>query len=305
MVLFLAINATSVALLPSGTIAVRAAAGSTQPAAIWLPTLIATSSSTLAAVAMHFLLRRRRRFRVETQPLAQPDHAGDVPAESLPEVPGPSEIPTPTPAARAVVIGFGLAFVAALFLHVRASLARGEPGFDVFLAVSSRWMLPALIAALVLVGLRAGVPVYESAVAGAREALEVGIRIVPFLVIILVAVGMFRASGALDYVVSALDPLTGRLGVPAEALPMALLRPFSGTGAFGVMSEILKAEGPDSYVGMLVSTYQGTTETTFYVLAVYLGAARVREARHALITCLTGDLAGFTAATAACHVFFR
>ncbi len=230
---------------------------------------------------------------------------GEVPAESLPEVPGPSEIPAPTPAARAVVIGFVVAFLAALVLHVRASLAQGEPAFDVFLAISSRWMLPALIAALVLVGLRAGVPVYESAVAGAREALEVGIRIVPFLVIILVAVGMFRASGALDYVVSALDPLTGRLGVPAEALPMALLRPFSGTGAFGVMSEILKAEGPDSYVGMLVSTYQGTTETTFYVLAVYLGAARVREARHALITCLSGDLAGFTAATAACHAFFR
>ena len=130
------------------------------------------------------------------------------------------------------------------------------------------------------------------------------VRIVPYLVVILVAVGMFRASGALDVLVGAIDPFSSRIGVPAEALPMALLRPLSGSGAFGVMSEILTANGPDSFVGLLVSTLQGSTETTFYVLALYLGAAGVRDSRHALLACLAGDLAGFFGAVAACHWFF-
>jgi len=165
-------------------------------------------------------------------------------------------------------------------------------------------LLPAVVVTLVLVGLAGGVKVYESAVAGAKEALEVSVRIIPFLVVILAAVAMFRASGLLELVIALLDPLTSRIGFPAEALPMALLRPLSGSGAFGVMSEILKSQGPDSFVGMLVSTLQGSTETTFYVLAVYFGAAGIKEGRHALACCLMGDLAGFAAATAACHLFF-
>jgi len=305
MVLFLAINATSVALFPSGTIAVRAAAGSTDPAAIWVPTLFATSCSSVAAISMHFALRRRAMFRADRRPVAEPEPPPDAPGPaSTPETPGPSQVPTPTPAGRILVWGFGAAFLLALGLHVQGALAGGSSGGDVARAVSATWLLPALIAALVLVGLRGRVPAYESAVAGAREGLDVAVRIVPFLVVILVAVAMFRASGALDVLIAVLDPVTSRIGVPAEALPMALLRPFSGSGAFGVMSEIMEANGPDSYVGMLVSTYQGTTETTFYVLAVYLGAARVREARHALVTCLSGDLAGFAGATAACRYFF-
>ena len=141
-------------------------------------------------------------------------------------------------------------------------------------------------------------------VAGAREALDVVVRIVPYLVVILVAVAMFRASGALDLLIGALDPFTSAIGFPAAALPMALLRPLSGSGAFAVMAEILQTHGPDSFVGMLASTLQGSTETTFYVLTVYFGAAGVREMRHALPACLIGDLAGFAGATAACHLFF-
>ncbi|MEO2169686.1 MAG: nucleoside recognition domain-containing protein, partial [bacterium] len=129
-------------------------------------------------------------------------------------------------------------------------------------------------------------------------------RIVPYLVGILVAVGMFRASGALDLIIEAIDPITSRIGLPAAALPMALLRPLSGSGAFAIMSETLTTYGPDSFVGYLVSTLQGSTETTFYVLALYLGAAGVRDARHALACCLIGDLAGIAGAVAACHLFF-
>ena len=146
--------------------------------------------------------------------------------------------------------------------------------------------------------------VYESLVVGAREGLDVAVRILPYLVAILVAVGMFRASGLLDLLISGLDPLTSRIGIPGEVLPMALLRPLSGSGAFGVMSEILTTHGPDSFVGYLASTLQGSTETTFYVLTLYCGAAGVRDVRHALAACLAGDLAGLLGATAACHLFF-
>ena len=120
----------------------------------------------------------------------------------------------------------------------------------------------------------------------------------------MVGIAMFRASGALDVIVAGLDPLTGAFGVPAESLPMALLRPLSGSGAFAVMSEILETHGPDSQIGLLTSTLMGSTETTFYVLAVYLGAAGIRDARHILPACLAGDLAGFAGAVTACHFFF-
>jgi spore maturation protein SpmB len=115
---------------------------------------------------------------------------------------------------------------------------------------------------------------------------------------------MFRASGALDLLIGALDPLTSAVGFPAAALPMVLLRPLSGSGAFAVMAEILESHGPDSFVGLLVSTIQGSTETTFYVLTIYAGAAGIRELRHALPACLVGDVAGAIGATAACHLFF-
>jgi spore maturation protein SpmB len=141
-------------------------------------------------------------------------------------------------------------------------------------------------------------------VEGAKEGLEVAARIVPYLVAILVAVAMFRASGALDLLIRMLDPITSSIGAPPEVLPMALLRPLSGSGAFAVMSETLTEYGPDSFIGMLASTLQGSTETTFYVLALYFGAARITEGRHTLAACLTGDLAGFLGAVGACHLFF-
>jgi spore maturation protein B len=141
-------------------------------------------------------------------------------------------------------------------------------------------------------------------VAGGREALGVATQIVPYLVIILVAVSMFRASGALGYLIAHVDPWTSLIGVPAEVLPMAFIRPLSGSGALGVMSEILTTHGPDSFIGLLTSTLMGSTETTFYVLAIYLGAAGVVDGRQALFACLAGDIAGFFGAVAACHFFF-
>ena len=302
-VLFVAINATVIHLLPLGTFTVRAGAGSIAPASIWVPTLFATFASCATAIAAHFALRSLPRYRFDafaTLPTSLP-HSPLATEE--PVLPGPRSLVKATRGARVLIWGFGAAFTLALALHVARSLATASPG-EVARSVLSTWLVPALIAFLLLVGVAGRVRVYESAVEGAREGLEVALRIVPFLVLILVAVAMLRASGALDLLIGFLDPVTSRLGVPAEALPMALLRPLSGSGAFGVMSEILKTHGPDSFIGQLVSTYQGSTETTFYVLAVYFGAAGLKQGRHALAACLLGDLAGFAFATAACHLFF-
>jgi spore maturation protein SpmA len=307
MVLFLAINTSAITLMPpTGTVAVRAAAQSADPFGIWIPTLIATTCSTLGAVGAFYLLRGRRIFAA--QPLADAEEATPAGLDA-PDVPEEVDLLGETLqapmerwrklliAAVLLVVGVGLA------LEVRDLLA-SSPLLEVVRDVVKAWLFPLLIAALLLIGMAGRVRVYESAIAGAREGLEVAVRIVPYLVAILVAVAMFRASGALDLLISLLDPLTSLIGIPAEVLPMALLRPLSGSGAFGVMSEILTTYGPDSFVGYLASTLQGSTETTFYVLTLYCGAAGIRDVRHALIACLTGDLAGLLGATAACHLFF-
>ena len=150
-----------------------------------------------------------------------------------------------------------------------------------------------------MLGWARGVRVYESLVAGAREGFDVALRIIPYLVAILVAVGMFQASGALDLLISWISPVVAPLGMPAEALPMALLRPLSGSGAFGVMAHAMETYGADSYVGYIVSTLQGSTETTFYVLAVYFGSVSIRKTRHALPACLIADAAGIIGAVLA------
>jgi len=304
MVLFLAINTSAITLMaPTGTIAVRAAAGSAAPGAIWIPTLIATTCSTVAAVTAYYLLRGRARFAARPLPDAELDPDADA-GEELPSGgDAPLPAPAPTPLRSALATALGVALIASVLWQVLAP-GDGRSPAEALGEVAGHWLIPLLIAGLLLAGLRSGVRVYESMVAGAREGLDIVVRIVPYLVVILVAVAMFRASGALGFLIGLLDPLTSAVGFPAEALPMALLRPLSGSGAFGVMAEILAAEGPDSFVGMLASTLQGSTETTFYVLTVYCGAAGVREVRHALPACLIGDLAGAVGATAACHLFF-
>lgn len=302
MVLFLAINTSAVTLMPPlGTIAVRVAAGSAQPEAIWLPTLLATTCSTIAAVAAHYALRRRPRFRHREVPGGRAE-GGSPPLPDADIEPMPA-VRVPGPATRIAVWLTIAAIAAGLAIELRRLAGDSESGTDAQTVLQS-WLLPLLAAGLVLIGLRGGAAIYEAMIRGAREGLEVAVRIVPYLVAILVAVGMLRASGALDLAISALAPLLRPLGVPPEVLPLALLRPLSGSGSFAVMSETLTTYGPDSFIGLLASTLQGSTETTFYVLAVYLGAAGIRDARHALAAGLIGDLAGFTAAVAVCHWFF-
>jgi spore maturation protein SpmA len=303
MVLFLVINATAVTLmLPTGTIAVRAAAGSASPAAIWVPTMIATACSTVVGVIAVYLLRGRARYAERPLGDGEVAEARDT-GFTLPDAVEPPPAPAATPARNALTAVICIALLVAVAWEV-AVLLPERGALDTLKEFGEHWMIPLLVAALLLVGLRGGVRIYESMVAGAREGLDVVVRIVPYLVVILVAVGMVRASGVLDLLIAALDPITSAVGFPAAALPMALLRPLSGSGAFAVMAETLQAHGPDSFVGMVASTLQGSTETTFYVLTLYCGSVGVREMRHALPACLIGDLAGFAGATAACHLFF-
>lgn len=166
----------------------------------------------------------------------------------------------------------------------------------------STWTIPLLLAGIPLYALAKRVKVYPAFLEGAKEGFETGVRIIPPLVAIVVALGMLRASGALEELAALLGPLTGRIGLPASVLPMVVIRPLSGGGALGVVGDVLRSDGPDSYAGRLVSVMAGSTETTFYVLAVYFGSVGISRYRQALPAGLVGDLAGFAAAIVAVRV---
>ena len=152
--------------------------------------------------------------------------------------------------------------------------------------------IPLLVLVIVIHGAVKKVKVYEAFVEGAREGFHVGVRIIPYLVAMLVAIGIFRTGGAMDLLTVLLSPLTRWIGMPAETLPMALMRPLSGSGALGVMAETLKTEGPDSLIGRMVSVMMGSGETTFYVLAVYFGSVGITRTRQAVPAGIVADVVG-------------
>ncbi len=152
--------------------------------------------------------------------------------------------------------------------------------------------IPFVLAFVVLVGHVRGVKVYEVFIEGAKEGFDVAVRIVPYLVAVLVAVGMVRAAGLLDWTSALLSPLLSVIGVPAETLPMMLVRPLSGSGADGVMVELMKVHGPDSAIATTAAVMSGASDTTFYILAVYFGSVGIEKIRHALWAGLLGDVTG-------------
>jgi spore maturation protein B len=166
---------------------------------------------------------------------------------------------------------------------------------DVVLLISAL-AIPALLLFFLVYGVMKKVKVYEVAVEGAKEGFTVAVKIIPYLVLMLVAIAVFRASGAMNVLLSLLRPATDLIGFPAESLPMALMRPLSGSASLGIMTETMRVHGPDSFIGILTSTLYGSTETTFYVLAVYFGSVGIKNTRHALPTGLIADFAGFIAA---------
>jgi spore maturation protein B len=168
----------------------------------------------------------------------------------------------------------------------------------------SLWAIPVLLVAIPLVGILRKVKVYDVFIEGAKEGFEVAIKIIPFLVGILVAIGMFRGSGAMDLVTAGIRPLVAPLGFPPELVPLAVLRSLTGSGSLAFTTDLVKTHGPDSVVARTAATMYGSSETTFYVLAVYFGAVAVRRMRHAVAAGLIADLVAAVAAVAVCAWMF-
>ena len=202
----------------------------------------------------------------------------------------------PSPFARNVAMVAVIALVAGIpyrltVAYRQGQLALNHAGFTAAVA----WLVPLLLCAFALFGYFRGVKVYEVLTEGAKEGFQVAVRIIPYMAAIFVGIAMLRASGALDAFVWAVSPLTTLVGMPAEALPMVFLRPLSGSGAFAFMSEATKRD-PNGFLAYLLAVMQGSTETTFYVLAVYFGAVGVRSVRYAVTVGLIADAIGFAAA---------
>jgi spore maturation protein B len=168
----------------------------------------------------------------------------------------------------------------------------------------SLWAIPVLLVVIPLVGLLRKVKVYDVFIEGAKEGFDVAVKIIPFLVGILVAIGMFRASGAMDLLMAAIRPLATSTGFPAELVPLAILRSLTGSGSLAFTTDLIKTYGPDSVIGRMAATLYGSSETTFYVLAVYFGAIGVRRTRHAVPAALVGDIVAAIAAVVICAWMF-
>ncbi|HEX2984495.1 MAG TPA: nucleoside recognition domain-containing protein [Ignavibacteriales bacterium] len=274
MCTFLAINTAGLTLIPATAIAVRAAAGSSNPAIIIGTSVFGASCATIMAILSAKLF--------ENFPLKK----GDLKKKAK------------TGGKALAFLGGLLALILVLyFTGAFAALSsmfgsRGGEVFKSIIQIVSFLAIPFIIITFLLYGFFKKVKVYEKFVEGAKEGFNVAVRIIPYLVGMLAAIAIFRAGGAMDVLIFIISPITNLIGMPAEALPMALMRPLSGSGSLGVMAEIISVHGPDTFIGILVSTFFGSSETTFYVLAVYFGSVNINKTRHALPAGLLADIAG-------------
>ncbi len=177
--------------------------------------------------------------------------------------------------------------------------------FKSILETISIWAIPIVFVLITVTGYVRGVKVYEVFVEGAKEGFQIAIKIIPFMVAILAAIGMFREAGAMDYLVRILSPVTDLVGYPAEVLPMAIMRPLSGSGSLGIMTELINTHGAESFIGRLASTLMGSTETTFYIVAVYFGSVSIKKLRHTVPACLIADMTGVIASFIVCYLVFQ
>jgi spore maturation protein SpmB len=259
-----------VTVIPTAIMTYRAQLGAADPTDVFLPLLIATFCSTMVGILVT--------ARVQKLPLGNPVTLAYLGGVTL-------------------VIGLLVGYCLTLD---KAALERQTSLF-------ANLTIFSLIVAFLLLGAWRRVPFYETFVEGAKEGFTVAVGIIPYLVAMLVAVGVLRASGALDQALGAVRFVVSRIGMDArwvDALPVALVRPLSGSGSRGLVIEIMKTLGPDSFAGRLACVIQGSTETTFYVLAVYFGSVGIRNTRHAIACGLTAELAGFLGAVAVSYLFF-
>lgn len=278
MITFLAINTAGITMIPATAIAIRAAAGSSDPAIIIGTSLFASCCATVAGVSAAKIFEK----------FSDPKTGSSSPGSSLMKILSITGIFI---FAVFLLLYFGGSKLSLLV----SSILNPEKIKDIIQTVSIL-AIPLLIISFICYGAVKKVRVYEQFVEGAKEGFNIAVRIIPYLVAMLMAIGIFRAGGAMEWLIYILEPVTGFIGMPAEALTMALMRPLSGSGSLGIMTEIISVHGADSFMGILVSTFYGSTETTFYVLAVYFGAVNIKKTRHALPAGLVADVVGILAA---------
>jgi spore maturation protein SpmA len=330
MCTYLAINTSSIQLIPATAIAVLAAAHSNNPTAIVGTSIMATTCAAIAAVTAAKLLQRLPGYRLP--PVDAPvSKAVGEPAKATAATSGNEKTPIKEAAGLSplrwwgwLIIGlFGLFFVY-LFIRVAfpealrqmlggvlpalapvpsAETAGAGPFIRIVNAVS-KLSIPFMLSAFPLYAALRHVKVYEEFVDGAKEGFDVALRIIPYLVAILVAMGMFRAAGCIDLISNALGPAMQAIGFPPPLLPMVLMRPLSGSGTLGLFAELVKQYGPDSLVSRMGGTIFGSTETTFYVLAVYFGSVGIKRTRYALPAGIVADTVGVIASVVFCRLVF-
>ena len=267
MIMFLVLNTSGLTIIPTTILAFRSSYGAVQPTDVFIPILLATSVATLAGIIITAAWQRINLFQ---------------------------------PVLLATLGGF-IAFVALIIWGF------GQMDKDTLGSVTAVAGNLILMTVIVLFILRKRINVYDAFIEGAKEGFHTAVRIIPYLVAILVAVGVFRASGAMDMLIDGIAWVVKQCGLNTDfvgALPTAFMKPLSGSGARGLMLEAMKNYGPDSFVGRLSCIFQGSTDTTFYILAVYFGSVNIKYTRHAVACGLLADLAGVIAAIAIAYLFF-
>lgn len=316
MCTFLAINTSSIQLIPATAIAVLAVAQATNAFAIVSTALMATVCSTIAGITAVKLLEKLPSYRLA--PVTDAERAQKAALES--EKPPAEKNATAESEPATQITKFGwLALVIFAGVFVWAFVRIGFPevfgktasealakqnGFLRTMNAISLLSIPLLLSFFPLYAALRRVKVYEEFVEGAKEGFKTAIMIIPYLVAILVAIGMFREAGGIEMISNALKPLLSALGFPTELLAMCLVRPLSGSGTLGLFSDIVKEFGPDSLLARTAGTIFGSTETTFYVIAVYFGAVAVKRTRHAVPAGLIADLVGIIASVIICRMMF-
>ena len=270
MIMFLVLNTSGLTIIPVSILVYRAQMGAAQPTDVFIPILLATFFSTLAGIVVTSIYQRINLFQ---------------------------------PVLLAVLGGMSL-FVAALIWGVGQL---SSASLDLWGTNVANILLFSIITMFLVSGMRAKINVYDAFIEGAKDGFQTAVRIIPYLIAILVSIGVFRASGAMDWLVEEMKWLISLIGIDTQwvgALPTALMKPLSGGGARGMMVDAMTTFGADSFVGRLSCIFQGSTDTTFYILAVYFGSVGVTRTRHAVACGLLADLAGVIAAILLCYLFF-
>lgn len=270
MIMFLVLNTSGLTLIPVSIMVYRAQMGAAQPTDIFVPILLATFFSTLAGIIVTSIYQRINLIN------------------------------------RTMLLTLGGACVVVASVIWGFSRMSKEQ-VDIVSTTTANILLMTIIIGFILAGVRKKVNVYDAFIEGAKDGFQTAVRIIPYLVAILVGIGVFRASGAMDWLIGGVKWTVEAIGGNTDfvgALPTALMKPLSGSGARGMMVDAMTTYGADSFVGRLSCIFQGSTDTTFYVLAVYFGSVGVRYTRHAVACGLLADLAGIIAAIAICYLFF-